>query len=96
MLKCREVMHVWWLREALLVVLLMDLVKKAKLYFDEALHLEALAMNEDDKPKRRMLLSVAEHYYLLGDKLVEFTELFPLETVTRSNQLEALRSSALG
>ena len=63
------------------MVLPMDQFSKAKEFLIEAQRMEARAMKEDEQTKRRMMMSVAEHYYLLHDALMDFGEAFPAEAM---------------
>lgn len=48
-----------------------QLLTNATLCHQQADRMRALALAEADKTKRRLLLAVSEHYYLLHDQLVE-------------------------
>jgi hypothetical protein len=52
-----------------------DPLGRAKLYLAQAEQMQDLGLNEKDRRSRRMLLAIAEYYFLLHDKYVELGQL---------------------
>jgi hypothetical protein len=52
-----------------------DLLDNARLYHDQAERMRALARKEENKKNRQVMLAIAEHYYLLHDRMVELSQL---------------------
>jgi hypothetical protein len=57
------------------------LLSNTALYHDQAEHVHALTLKEQNKERRRIMLDIAEHYYLLHDGLVELARLPALRIV---------------
>jgi hypothetical protein len=54
-----------------------DPLAKAKFYHHRAVTMETRAKLEENKQRRQIMISIADLYYLLHDKLVELSQLEP-------------------
>ena len=54
---------------------------KAKGYWDRAENMKVLAIGVENDERRRIMLDIAEHYYLLHDKFLELHKSAPGEVI---------------
>jgi hypothetical protein len=52
-----------------------DVLTQAELLLSEAERIHTWALGEKDKQKQHVMLAVADHYYLLHDRLLELQRL---------------------
>ncbi|HZQ39906.1 MAG TPA: hypothetical protein VFA87_03905 [Rhizomicrobium sp.] len=58
-----------------------NLLTDAGLIHEQAERMHVLALRESDKRKQRVMFAVAEHYYLLHDRLQELEQFEPAQNV---------------
>jgi hypothetical protein len=58
-----------------------NLLTNAALVLEQAERMHVLAVGESDKRKKRIIFAIAEHYYLLHDRLLELGQMETGENV---------------